>query len=526
MTLLVRSFASTTGQRSNKRRMSDIFISYASEDKPRAAALAEVFGARGWSVWWDASIPPGKEYDEVIQEALNAARCVVVLWSQHSADSRWVRTEAEEGANREILVPALLEDTAIPLAFRRIQAAHLIDWDGDATHPGVSQLVETISGLLGRAPAASVVRKTSRWSRTLLLFAPTALAGICLPLLMVWRVPTRIHMEITVDRAEFTVGPAQAQFVPILSTAEFTSLAVERFATIDFEPETLEVADQDAVNLDVQIRETAWKAFAPRLGKVSLTAGEDRLYPAVTFEAAEALPRAAGRLDSVTVAPGSGATLERSGGRIIVTLAGAKSRAIVATSNLIHMIVDHSTIAGHTQHGSPAPTSVYRTLLRPDNSLIEINGGPESLVMSLKLAASQATPLLANGVPVSSLDFTQLDAAGNRVTSVHAGGSISYPAYSTIKSVFLQPRTFIGLDDLENFYLSGVVAASDGLRVQLDGIAGRVMTEADNRRIDHRLTVFDTLWHRPRLAILLALVLWLLPTMAGAFLAYSKRKRL
>ncbi|HEU5284393.1 MAG TPA: toll/interleukin-1 receptor domain-containing protein, partial [Burkholderiales bacterium] len=64
--------------------MADIFISYASPDRETARTLAERLGELGHSVWWDRTIPPGRQFDEVIQEALHAARCVIVLWSAQS----------------------------------------------------------------------------------------------------------------------------------------------------------------------------------------------------------------------------------------------------------------------------------------------------------------------------------------------------------------------------------------------------------------------------------------------------------
>ncbi|HIG42367.1 MAG TPA: toll/interleukin-1 receptor domain-containing protein [Gammaproteobacteria bacterium] len=53
-----------------------------------------------------------------MEEALEAARCVVVVWSNHSIKSQWVRTEAHEGLERKILVPLLLDDVKPPLAYR------------------------------------------------------------------------------------------------------------------------------------------------------------------------------------------------------------------------------------------------------------------------------------------------------------------------------------------------------------------------------------------------------------------------
>ncbi len=131
--------------------MADVFISYAREDVERAHALADVLTARGWSVWWDRSIPPGKSFDEVIEEQIQAASSIVVLWSRVSTDSRWVRTEAAEAAERGILVPALIEgDTRIPLAFKRIQAADLSDWTGAPEgHDGLGQLIHAVGSMIG-----------------------------------------------------------------------------------------------------------------------------------------------------------------------------------------------------------------------------------------------------------------------------------------------------------------------------------------------------------------------------------------
>ncbi|MDR4497141.1 MAG: DUF1566 domain-containing protein [Candidatus Scalindua sp.] len=104
---------------------------------------------QGWSVWWDRKIPPGRSFDEVIEEALVGARCVIVLWSKESVKSDWVKEEASEGARRKILVPVLIEDVGIPLGFRRIQAAQLIDWQGDVADPNAGQFIDSISAFIG-----------------------------------------------------------------------------------------------------------------------------------------------------------------------------------------------------------------------------------------------------------------------------------------------------------------------------------------------------------------------------------------
>jgi TIR domain len=96
--------------------MSDIFISYAREDWDKAKALAELCQQQDWSVWWDRRIPPGRSFDEVIEEALGAAKCVVVLWSKSSASSDWVKGEAAEGLRRKILVPVRIDSANVTAA--------------------------------------------------------------------------------------------------------------------------------------------------------------------------------------------------------------------------------------------------------------------------------------------------------------------------------------------------------------------------------------------------------------------------
>jgi hypothetical protein len=134
--------------------MSDIFISYAKDDRPSAGVIASALEEQGWSVWWDRKIPPGRVFDEVITEALDSAQCVIVLWSKFSVGSDWVKEEAAEGARRRVLVPALIDDVPIPLGFRRIQAAQLIAWQGDSGDSEFRQLLESVSQILGTKPRA------------------------------------------------------------------------------------------------------------------------------------------------------------------------------------------------------------------------------------------------------------------------------------------------------------------------------------------------------------------------------------
>ena len=108
--------------------MSDIFVSYASEDRERVKSLVEALLTEGWSIWWDRELVAGPRFDEEIEKALNDAQCVVVVWSEHSVTSRWCRDEASEGLERQVLVPVRIDNVRPPIGFRSAQTASLLDW--------------------------------------------------------------------------------------------------------------------------------------------------------------------------------------------------------------------------------------------------------------------------------------------------------------------------------------------------------------------------------------------------------------
>ena len=145
--------------------MTDIFISYTSADRPRVQPLVDALRLQGWSVWWDRTILPGETWDQVIEKALADARCVIVLWSRDSIQSDWVRTEADEAKRRGILVPALLDDVNIPLAFKRIQAGNLVGWSGALPNAAFDVLARAVSEVLARgaplAPEATTRRASA-----------------------------------------------------------------------------------------------------------------------------------------------------------------------------------------------------------------------------------------------------------------------------------------------------------------------------------------------------------------------------
>ena len=90
----------------------------------------------------------------MIEDAIAAAGCLLVLWTRASVGSEWVRSEASEGKRRGILVPILLDEVDPPLAFRLLNSANLTTWEAGSSHPELDTLTERIADIL-KQPATA-----------------------------------------------------------------------------------------------------------------------------------------------------------------------------------------------------------------------------------------------------------------------------------------------------------------------------------------------------------------------------------
>ncbi len=86
--------------------MSDVFISYASSTATQAEKIAEAVRALGYTVWRDDELRPHRDYTNVIEEQLLAAKAVLVIWSVEAVKSQWVRAGGQCGPEGRNACPA------------------------------------------------------------------------------------------------------------------------------------------------------------------------------------------------------------------------------------------------------------------------------------------------------------------------------------------------------------------------------------------------------------------------------------
>ena len=157
--------------------MADVFVSYAREDEARISALVRLLEARGLSVFWDREIPAGKTWREHIGQALAQAPCVLVAWSTYSIASTFVAEEADDGRQRGVLVPVLIDAVLPPLGFRSLQAADLQDLGAGALPRGLEPLLGAIRGVLTDSSPASAMAVPGDPAAPVAFAAPAARHG-------------------------------------------------------------------------------------------------------------------------------------------------------------------------------------------------------------------------------------------------------------------------------------------------------------------------------------------------------------
>src|SRR4051812_380703 len=129
--------------------MGHVFISYARPDEPMASLIADELREGGFEVWRDDELPAHRAYAEVIEERINGAKAVVVLWSAEAAKSHWVRAEADSARGALTLIQATLDGTLPPMPFNQLHCADLKGWKGQRSDVAWRKLVASVAELAG-----------------------------------------------------------------------------------------------------------------------------------------------------------------------------------------------------------------------------------------------------------------------------------------------------------------------------------------------------------------------------------------
>lgn len=127
----------------------DIFLSYAREDRERARLLYSVLGRQGWQIFMDEDTSNATRFEEHILHNLEISASVLVLWSEASRRSEWVKREAAKAIEQKKLVHATLDGQPPPGPLAAYQANDLSGWDGETTNLELLRVLGAVASHIG-----------------------------------------------------------------------------------------------------------------------------------------------------------------------------------------------------------------------------------------------------------------------------------------------------------------------------------------------------------------------------------------
>jgi hypothetical protein len=375
----------------------------------------------------------------------------------------------------------------------------------------------------------------------LVLVAPTVLVVALVLILMQLHKPTRVELTLRVDRLAMSIAPdsADAPTATLIDSGRVHAARFDRAARVTFEPDTLAIADEDRFDLKAnRFPEDAWRPIPPT-GRVGLEPlpGAPPVGPAVTLQSAEATGRGQ---SAGTASLGIVKLVRAEGGAEVVMAIGREKdgeqawmtvdlHGPAASVDLVFparflVFADYMGLEGAGARSVAGDTLSLRAASE-SNTLVHVQGGARGLVLQVEPAGPAATLLEASQIPVSAVALTRQGPTGERHSSLIGPGTLRYPSLPGKAPVKLMAGDHVSLDGLRKARIkslgldTGLGPTKDhvGLKLTLDAVASTVRVGTPEQPRDARLTWFDWLWHDPVVGIMLAIIVWVLPTTVAGY---------
>ena len=136
----------------------DVFISYASQDKAVAESVCKALEGAGLACWIaPRDVVPGESFAGAIVHAIDATKVVVLVLSEHAAESQHVLREVERATSKRHAVIAFrLDMKPLPADFEYfLNTSQWLDASTTGIRRALPKLVEAVRGATAQASAGS-----------------------------------------------------------------------------------------------------------------------------------------------------------------------------------------------------------------------------------------------------------------------------------------------------------------------------------------------------------------------------------
>jgi hypothetical protein len=501
--------------------MKDVFISYASESLATAQRVAEGLEAAGISVWWDRNIQVGTEWDKSIENALAAAKCVVVLWTGHAKQSRWVRAEARAALKNDRMVPVMLEPDAIPLGFTGFQALRFVGWDGEGGSKEFDILLGVIKDKLAGKPVVLPVEVATQasWVGKIaavvgLKMMVSVMVAVLLMISSFWRMDANVTIHVETGRIEFKVNPGTDQ-KRLTDSLFFSRLSLQHVSRMSLSPKQLLVANPEELDWERDIYPPKAWVELPRSGRSwKLSATTSGLNATVSLESIDKKEVVAGKLDAIVLAKPAIVTLETSSNQAMtLTVRTDQQSQRIDLSGLSQVEIVAEGLM--SKEGANVPFDqkqelTYQALFDGQSGTMTVEGKDKTFIVVINPSeSSKHIAFSTTALPLESLDVSWQDPkTGARKSHPKFQGTVRYRDLPDFPEVKFQAPKFLTVDQLERFETTSIRLdlQNEMFLVEMQGTAGYLKTGTAENPQDLRPTVFNYISFHPNLAPLRNLI--------------------
>ena len=309
-----------------------------------------------------------------------------------------------------------------------------------------------------------------------------------------WPVSTRVSLEVPANRVEWTLGLFPSQ--QILNPLVVETLSFEKFASVDFTPSTLYVADpeQGAGEKEAYPR-SAWHPVTV-FGQVRLSPkSQDTL---IRIQPANPVGQPIGILSAIHVREESNVILEISPNesrKLHIIIMGPESSVQFTPTEPFEMITGETNFAGIKEFPLIHKSSLtFRPDLPEHRSTIEIKGTKQQLMMMVTIASSQSQTLLSEqAIPIKAIDFSRKDHSGRPQSTLVGPAQLIYSDFSGFPAKPIPMTDLIQIEPSQILTIQRIAFFHENpaLAVSLDGIAKSLQSGSNGVFSDHRISLAD-----------------------------------
>ena len=313
-----------------------------------------------------------------------------------------------------------------------------------------------------------------------------------------WKVPTRVSLEVPVNRVEWTLGlfPSQQILNPLL----VESIALQQFGSLDLNPTSLEVTDAG--------RESIGNQEDPPSGWESVTVfGDVRFTPVspdseVRFQPVHPSERSLGILGAIKVREESNVILEVVQGEphtIRLSILGPESHVEFTPRQPFDMHSSQTEYAGLKEFRLiHKPALVFRPRLPEHRPSIEIKGNKQRLVMTLRISPSDQPHVISQQpIPIKAIDFTRIGLSGQALSALTGPARLRFPDFSQAPENIVLVSNRVQVEPLQILTIRGITMRDGDAHflITLDGMAKSILSGTNEEVVDHRVPLGEHLWN-------------------------------